>query len=187
MWGAGRPLGPLGRRRGCLHLPALWQALIDLDGQGCHALLVDLNDVDEPRPAGCTAGPLQSRLAVVQEPDCLHWVARCGAVRWRCWGARPAARWCWRGCGTWPSPSSSSPARGTSQPPAVATPGTLRAYWPRSDSACHDQNGHHATMPESWGVKVPSVREKTMRPEIGAPNEAVAWPGAFPPGLVRVT
>lgn len=29
-------------------------------------------------------GPLQSRLAVVQEPDCLHWVAHCGEVRWRC-------------------------------------------------------------------------------------------------------
>jgi hypothetical protein len=53
--------------------------------------------------------------------------------------------------GTWPSGSSSSPGTPASQPPAATTPATPPGPWTPSASACHDQNGHHATLPEPWG------------------------------------
>src|SRR6266705_1270637 len=36
------------------------------------------------------------------------------------------------------------------QRPAATTPVTPPGSWPPSDSAQHDQNGRHTTMPEPW-------------------------------------
>lgn len=50
-------------------------------------------------------------------------------------------------CATRPSRYSGSPGTPASPLPAAITAATPPAPWPPSDSARHDRNGHHATMP----------------------------------------